>query len=141
MCYNRSWGYGPHAGRGYGPWAHRGGWGGRHGRSFHSVPVNIEELDDRFELRLYAPSLKKENFRITTKDDVLTVSYKGEEGESGTERFTRREYSYDSFERSFQLNGKVDVSKIAATYTEGVLTVILPKDPEANKPAQDVPVQ
>lgn len=141
MCYNRSWGYGPHAGRGYGPWAHRGAWGGRHGRWSHSVPVNIEELDDRFELKLYAPSLVRENIKVTTKDDVLTISYKVEENASGNDRFTRREYGQDSFDRSFQLNGKVDVTKISAAYTEGVLTVLLPKDPEANKPAQDVPVR
>jgi HSP20 family protein len=136
MCYNQAYGYGARnrAGRGWGPW-------GQWGRWHRSVPVNIEEKSDSFELSLYAPSLVKENIKITTKDDVLTVSYAAS-AEEGRERenFTRREYQQDSFERSFVLNGKVDAEKISATYSEGVLKVTLPKNPATNKPAQDVQI-
>lgn len=135
MCYNQAYGYGARnrAGWGWGQWGHRGRW-------HRSVPVNIEEKPDSFELSLYAPSLVKENIRISTKDDVLTVSYSAPAEEAKEDSFTRREYQQDSFERSFVLNGKVDVEKISASYSEGVLKVTLPKNPATNRPAQNVQI-
>lgn len=125
-----------------------GGYGrfrGRHqgyfGRQFSGMPVNIEEKNDSFQLLLFAPALDKNLIKISAKDDVLTISYKAsEEDEVGSKKFTRREYHNSSFERSFLLNGKVAVNKISANYIDGILTILLPKDPERNKPEQKIEV-
>ena len=130
MCYHRSgWWAGRHTG-GYGPWANRGGkW----------VPVNIRESETDFELSLYAPGLLKEFIKVSVKDDVLTVSYTPAE-EKEPANFTRREYRNEYFERSFVLNGKVQVENIRAGYAEGILKIVLAKDPERNKPGKTISV-
>ncbi len=122
-----------------------GGWGHKAGmlhrfQKFQPVPVNIKENEENFELFLYAPGLYKENFSIATKDDILIIAYQAKEAENKDEHFTRKEYDYKSFERSFYLNGKVDSQKIQAIYREGVLVVTLPKDPAQNRPNQQVTV-
>ncbi len=135
MCYY-AFGYGPY--RGKAPWDYRNyGWGG----TFRSVPVNITEKEDSYELSLYAPSLVKEGFRITTRNDVLTIRYQApDEGKINEANYNRREYHLDSFERSFLLSNKVIVEKLSATYSEGVLKVLLPKNSENNVPEQQVPI-
>jgi HSP20 family protein len=113
---------------------------GYYGKSFKSVPVNIEEKNDRFELLVFAPALEKKNIRIAVQDDVLKVSYQAADKNEADEvsNFTRREYRHQSFERSFMLNGKVDTEGITATYADGILTITLPKNPEKNKPSKEV---
>lgn len=129
MCYYRSGGWGNRWG-GYGPWANRAGkW----------VPVNIQENETDFELSLYAPGLQKDKIKVAVKDDVLTVSYSPTDEKDGS-NFTRREYRNESFERSFVLNGKVEVERIRASYAEGILKVVLGKNPDRNKPAQTISV-
>ncbi len=101
--------------------------------------VNIAEEPDRYTLLLYAAGLEKELFSLSVSDDILTISYqpKAEEGKSG---FIHEEYQPVHFKRSFQLNGKVLTDDITASYTDGVLKVTLPKDPEAQQPAQEIAV-
>jgi HSP20 family protein len=142
MHYNQSCGYGSQYRSGCGSWSRRyGGGNAPHHKYFRSVPVNIEEKEDSFELTLFAPLLVRENIKVSAKDDVLTVSYQSpEQAEEKTGNYTRREYNFQSFERSFLLNDKIQVDKIKATYSEGVLKVILPKNPESNKPSQQIPV-
>lgn len=110
----------------------------RFGEAFRRVPVNIEESDDNFTIHLYAPALVKENLKVVTKDDVLTISYKPAEESNDAKNFSRREYANGAFERAFALNGKVLAENISAAYTDGVLKVILPKNPETNIPAKDI---
>ncbi len=136
----------------------RGRFGGRHA-GFHggppwarfrgmwpAVPVNIETTDSSFILTLFAAGLVKENISLGVQNDVLTVSYKGPsaaaagEAEAEAARFTRREFHNESFERTFQLNGKVLVEGISARYADGILTVTLPKNPATNQPAQAIAV-
>ena len=103
--------------------------------------ANIQENDSAFIISLYAAGLVKSNFKIATTDDVLTISYNAQLScETNEQQFVYREYEPASFERSFQLNGKVLTEGISAAYTDGVLVVTLPKNPEANKPAQEVNV-
>ena len=130
MCYHRrGWGANRY-GSGFGPWAN---WSGK------QVPVNIRESETDFELSLYAPGLQKEKIKVSVKDDVLSVSYiPGEEKESSD--FTRREYRNGFFERSFILNGKVLVDRIRASYAEGIVKIVLVKDPDKNKPGQTISV-
>ena len=102
--------------------------------SFSStVPaVNIKELDSQFEIELAVPGMKKDDFEIEVEDGVLSISSTQEEEQVNEKgKFTRREFSYSSFRRSFTLPDSVNPTKIDATYKEGVLLVLLPKHKEA----------
>ena len=102
--------------------------------SFSStVPaVNIKELDSQFEIELAVPGMKKDDFEIEVEDGVLSISSTQEEEQVNEKgKFTRREFSYSSFRRSFTLPDSVDPTKIDATYKEGVLLVLLQKHKEA----------
>ena len=98
-----------------------------------TVPaVNIKELNSQFEIELAAPGMKKDDFEIEVEDGVLSISSTKEEEQVNEKgKFTRREFSYSSFRRSFSLPDSVDSTNIDATYKEGVLLVLLPKHKEA----------
>lgn len=103
--------------------------------------ANIEENESSFIISLYAAGLDKSNFKISVTNDVLTIAYSKPDIKGINQRqYTHQEYEPGSFERSFQLNGKVLTENIRASYTDGVMTVTLPKNPETNKPAQEVNV-
>lgn len=113
-------------------------WGWRN-QQFNHPPANIAETQTGYILKLFAPSLIKENISITTQNDILSIRYRGEK-DSSSNRYTRREYRIEEIERSFDLRGKVEVDKINASYADGVLTVDLPKTEVAKKPLQDVSI-
>ena len=98
-----------------------------------TVPaVNIKELDSQLEIELAVPGMNKDDFEIEVEDGVLSISSTQEEEQVNEKgKFTRREFSYSSFRRSFTLPDSVDPTKIDATYKEGVLLVLLPKHKEA----------
>ena len=125
-------GCGPRGGAGPRFW----GYGG-----YFARPVNIEEAADAYLLSLYAASLEKSGLRVSVQGDVLAIRYEASLDGDSTRKFTRREQGHGSFEREFALNGKVQVDAIAASYSEGTLTVRLPKTPEAMLPEHQVPVQ
>lgn len=102
------------------------------------VPVNIEEDDVAYHLYLYAPGLNKEAFKISVKDDVLRIAYEAPEQSDKSGKYAHREYGMASFERLFQLSNKVLTDHINAAYTEGILKVSLPRNPETSKPAQQI---
>ena len=108
------------------------------GFGLRRVPVNIEETEGSFIIHLFAPALVKENLKVATKDDILTISYKPNESVENPEAFSRREYRNEAFERAFALNGKVLNDEISATYADGVLKVSLPKNPETNTPEKNI---
>lgn len=94
--------------------------------------VNIKELDSQFEIELAVPGMKKDDFEIEVEDGVLSISSTQEEEQVNEKgKFTRREFSYSSFRRSFTLPDSVNPTKIDASYKEGVLLVLLPKHKEA----------
>lgn len=101
--------------------------------------ANIREDDNNFIIELYAAGLDKTLFNVTVKDQVLTVSYKNSE-ENQNQKFLYQEVYHSSFERSFQLTDKVLADHPSAAYENGVLKITLPKNPEKNKPAQNVDV-
>jgi len=117
-------------------------WGKMFNASFaNRKAANIEENDSSFIISLYAAGLNKNNFKISVTNDVLTIAYSAPKtDETSQNRYSHQEYEPGSFERSFQLNGKVLTDTISAAYTDGVMMVTLPKNPETNKPAQEVPV-
>ena len=95
--------------------------------------VNIKELDSKFEIELAVPGKKKDDFEIEVENGILSISSSQEEEQQVNEKgkFTRREFSYTSFRRSFTLPDSVDPTKIDARYADGVLQVLLPKHKEA----------
>ncbi|NNL08047.1 MAG: Hsp20/alpha crystallin family protein [Croceitalea sp.] len=98
-----------------------------------NVPaVNIKENEKDFELEFAIPGFKKEDFNIELDNDVLTVSSEMHtEEETNEEKYTRREFSFSSFRRSFTLPETVDGGKINASYEDGLLKLTLPKKEEA----------
>lgn len=94
--------------------------------------VNVVENEENFRIELAAPGLSREAFKVNVHEDVLTISSeKKTENEDKAENYTRREFSYASFKRSFNLPESVDSDNIAATYNEGILNITLPKKEEA----------
>ena len=100
-----------------------------------NVPaVNIKETDTVFEIELAAPGKKKEDFNVEIDHNVLTISSeeKSESSEKDAQgKYTRKEFSYNSFRRSFTLPETVNLDKINASYQDGVLHLTLPKKEEA----------
>ena len=97
--------------------------------------VNIKETDNSYLVEMAAPGMKKEDFKIELDNNVLTISSeKTEETQdgNGNERYSRREFSYQSFQRSFTLPKEVvDEDKIEAHYKDGVLQLTIPKTEKA----------
>ncbi len=80
--------------------------------------------------------MKKEDFNIDVEGNILTISSEKEETKEEEEnKFTRNEYSYSSFSRSFTLPEEINKEKIEASYRDGVLKILLPRKEEAKKPA------
>jgi len=105
------------------------------GQRTESLPaVNVSETDDNFVLELAAPGKSKDDFDVDISNGVITISTESEEkSETEEKNYTRKEYSFNSFSRSFSLPDNVEASGIRAKYNEGVLTVDLPKN-EPSKP-------
>jgi len=95
--------------------------------------VNIKESDNDFEVEMAAPGFTKNDFRVELNHDILTVSSekKVENETREGQEFTKREFSYQSFCRSFTLPHTVDNQKISASYDNGILKVLIPKKEEA----------
>lgn len=100
-----------------------------------SVPsVNIQETEENFLVEVAAPGRSREDFQIELDNEILTISSedkKENEVKENNGKYTRREFSYSSFKRSFSLPETIDSEKIAATYKNGVLEITLPKKEEA----------
>lgn len=95
---------------------------------FSRPSVNIHETEDNYQISLAAPGLEKQDFDIKLDGDTLVVSaQKSVKDEELNEKFTRREFNFSSFTRSFQLPKEVDVQKIVANYDKGILLLSLPK--------------
>jgi HSP20 family protein len=104
---------------------------------FKSVPaVNILERKDDFIIELAVPGMNKNDFKLEVDKGVLSISAeKKEEVKDENERFTRKEFSYTSFKRSFSLPEHVNTENITAEYKDGVLMMVLPKKEEAKAKA------
>jgi HSP20 family protein len=105
-------------------------------KNFLSMPaVNIKNNADAFEIELAAPGLKKEDFNIEVEEDLLKLSVeKKQESEENSENYTRKEFNYSSFHRSFTLpKNIVDKDQVRAVYVDGILKVSIPKLQEAKE--------
>lgn len=116
------------------PWNEWFDGGGLMGKTMNMPAVNIVENKDDFAVSLAVPGMKKEDFSIDVEGNMLSISCDKEEKKEEKEaRFTRKEYNYSSFSRSFTLPEDVNREKIDARYEEGVLKLVLPKKEEARK--------
>ncbi|RCH53607.1 Hsp20/alpha crystallin family protein [Mucilaginibacter hurinus] len=104
--------------------------------------VNISETTDAYSIELAAPGLKKEDFKINMNDRVLTVSVEQHhEHQANEKKYSKREYSYASFVRSFTLPDGADEAGIEATYNDGVLMVTIPKKEEAKSVSRQIEIK
>lgn len=109
-----------------------------------SLPkVNIKENADSYVVEMAVPGLKKSDFKLDLDNQVLSISTeKTEENEQEEENYTRREFGYASFKRTFTLPESVNEDKIDAKYTDGILSVYLPKKEEAKqKPPRTIKIK
>jgi HSP20 family protein len=110
-----------------------------------TVPsVNIKETTEGFEVEVAAPGFDKSDFNIEIDNDVLTISSEKqvEDEVKEDEKFTKREFSYQAFSRSFSLPETVNGDKITARYDNGILKINIPKKEEAKpKPARQIKIK
>lgn len=106
-----------------------------------AVAVNIKEDEKSYQLEFAAPGYEKEEFKIGVENQLLTVSAdkKDEKSEEGRD-YTRREFAYSSFQRSFNLPESVNSDAIKAEYKNGVLQVFIPKKVEENKQKREISI-
>jgi HSP20 family protein len=105
--------------------------------------VNISEDDKHYSVDVIAPGFKKEDFKINVEEDVLTISAESkhttEEG-NGNKQYSRREYSYNSFTRSFRLPENTKDDAISAAYNDGVLKLSIPKSSQQTKATKEIKI-
>lgn len=102
--------------------------------------VNISESEGHYHIELAAPGLKKEDFKISVDRDVLTISAQKEEKEEN-KKINRKEYSFASFVRSFNLPDLIDHSNIEASYVDGILKIDIAKKEEAKVMSREIAVK
>jgi HSP20 family protein len=107
--------------------------------------VNVRETNEDFRIEVAAPGMKREDFKVELDNNLLTISSQREENNERKDpdgTYTRREFSYQSFQRSFTLpENKVEGDKIAARYEDGILKIVVPKNEKAKvKPAKQIAI-
>ncbi len=96
-----------------------------------SPAVNVVEEDNTFRIDVAVPGMSRKDFRIDLENDLLTISSEQQESkEENNLKYMRKEFSYRTFKRSFQLPESVDQEKIRASNKAGILTIELPKKEE-----------
>ncbi|RZJ71259.1 Hsp20/alpha crystallin family protein [Flavobacterium sp.] len=95
-------------------------------------PVNIRETENAYEIELSAPGKTKQDFSIEVDKNVLTISSEAKTEENKQEgKYTKREFAFASFKRSFTLPETANEDEIKAAYEAGVLKISIPKKEEA----------
>ena len=103
-----------------------------HGTARTPVLVNTKETKDGFRIDIAAPGFAKEAFKLEVQEQILTISAENAENKTDeNDKWTRKEYHYAGFKRSFTLPKSVDAEKITAEYKDGILYVSLPKQEES----------
>ena len=109
-----------------------------------SLPaVNVIETNDDFVIEVAAPGMSKKDFKVNFKNNVLTISSeKKNENQEKNENYTRKEFSYQSFQRSFTVADNAVVGdKISAKYDNGILHITLPKRDEVKpQPEREIKI-
>ena len=104
--------------------------------------VNISETENNYHVELAAPGLKKEDFKLNLERNHLTISVEQtSDHQDNQKNYSKREYSYSSFVRSFTLPESADDSKIDATYTDGILRIDIAKREEAKMVRRQIEIK
>ena len=116
-----------------------------HGGQSNLPSVNIKETDEAYNLEMAVPGMVKNDFKIELNNSTLMISAQRENKEEEKDsqgRYTRREFSYQSFTRSFRLpEGMIQGDKIGAKYENGILSITVPKTEEAKpKPVRQIEI-
>ena len=100
----------------------------------NTIPaVNVKETEKSFSIELAVPGMKKEDLNIELDNNKLTISNEKEASKTEeTEKYTRREFMYSKFQRTFNLPKDVDEKSIKGDYKDGILTITIPKLKESN---------
>ena len=111
-------------------------------RGLSKPKVNIIESDEAYILDMAVPGFKKTDFIIGLEKEELSIAAEIKvEEDKKKENFTRKEFTYASFKRTFLLPETVDDNAINASYTDGILTISIPKKEEAKpKPARTIEI-
>lgn len=104
--------------------------------------VNIKETEESYKIEVAVPGLNKEDFRVNLENNMLTIEGSKESNhEEKNEKYTRKEFDYNAFKRSFTLPNSADTEKIDANYTNGILYLTIHKKEEAKKkPAKAITI-
>lgn len=106
--------------------------------------TNVTETNDAFNVALAAPGFDKKDFVLNVENGYLTIEArhesKTEEKSDNGERFLRREFRFESFQRSFKLPQTVNIDGIAAVYENGVLNVAIPKKEESKPVTKNIQI-
>ncbi|MDX2245541.1 MAG: Hsp20 family protein [Bacteroidia bacterium] len=111
--------------------------------SYHSEPkVNVRDYEDHFRIEVAAPGLSREDFRLSIHENVLKISAGIENNQAENQgRYTRKEFGFEKFERSFTLPKTINQENITAKYVNGILNITLPKLPEATpRPSREIEI-
>ena len=117
------------------------GWLSRWEKDFPAV--NIAENEKNYSVEVVAPGFGKEDFKLKVDDDILTISAESKienESDDKQREYTRREYSYNSFTRSFRLPDNVKDDSISASYQDGILKLELPKSKVQVKATKEIAI-
>ena len=103
--------------------------------------VNISESDKSYKIDVAAPGLKKENFQINLKKDTLSVWVEVKPNDDQTAKdYTRKEFDYSSFARSFNLPETADSEQITAEYKDGILAITINKKDDTKLQHKEIAV-
>lgn len=110
---------------------------------FSMPAVNIKNNENAFEIEVAVPGLKKEDFNIEVEEKVLKLSVnKSSENVEEKDNYTRKEFNYFNFQRSFALpKNVVDIENVQANYNDGILKVSLPKQKETKASVKRIIVE
>lgn len=135
-------------GRGLDPWRDffdMDFWGSSMPQSRTALPaINISQDDKSFMVEVVSPGFKREDFKIKVDDDILTISAesKHESQQQGNNKeYSRQEYSYSSFTRSFRLPENAKDDAISAKYNEGILHITIPKTSQPEKTSKEISIE
>lgn len=105
-------------------------------------PANLVEGKNDFRIDLSAPGFSKEDFNVEMQDGALVISAeKEQESEKEEENYRRKEFSYNTFTRSFALPENVREDQINAKYENGMLSVVIPKkEVQTSRPKKEIMV-
>jgi HSP20 family protein len=110
--------------------------------SFGFPPVNIHETAEAYHLELSAPGRAKEDFKLSIDNGQLTIGFeKKEENKTEDYKTIRKEFSFKSFKRSFNLDDRIDTNGIQAKYENGVLKLLLPKKEQVKESTKQISIQ